>query len=67
MRAVVARERVPDMVIMTCVPKGRVWRLVALPVQPRAAGASVAAKAGKGGLFGGRSLLVEWHGCMMSW
>ena len=33
----------------------------------RTAGASVAAKAGKGGLFGGRSLLVEWHGCMMSW
>lgn len=34
---------------------------------PRTAGASVAAKAGEGGLFGGRSLLVEWHGCMMSW
>lgn len=26
-----------------------------------------AAQAGEGGLFGGRSLLVEWHGCMMSW
>lgn len=60
-------ERALVMAVMVSVPMGRMWRLVALAVQPRAASASVAAKAGERGLFGGRSLLVEWHGCMMSW
>ena len=41
------------MAVMVSVPKGRMWWLVTLAVQPRAAGASVAATAGEGGLFGG--------------
>ena len=39
------------MAVMVSVPKGRMWWLVTLAVQPRAASASVAAKAGERGLF----------------